>query len=81
VAEERRANARLIAAAPQLLEALLAGSIALDDWLNTYAAEMCDPERVREANERIHDHGGTLAYIADLQQQIRSAISAAAGAP
>jgi hypothetical protein len=49
-------------------------SVALDDWLNTYAHEMCAEKRVREATKRISDGGGTLAYIADLQQEIRKCI-------
>lgn len=50
---------------------------ALDDWTNTYAAELCDETRVREAFERIHDAGGTLAYIARITQAARRALAAA----
>ena len=46
--------------------------IALDDWINTYAAELCDEERVQEAGKRIADNGGTLAYVARLIADIRN---------
>ncbi len=49
-------------------------SVALDDWLNTYASEFCDDARVAEAIKRIADNGGTLAYIAELQQDIKAAL-------
>ena len=55
-------------------DALRASMIALDDWLNTYASEFCDEERVKEAGERIMSGGGTLAYIADLQERNRRAL-------
>jgi hypothetical protein len=55
-------------------EALRHSMIALDDWLNTYAPEFCDEERVKEARKRIMDEGGTLAYIADLQERNRTAL-------
>lgn len=46
---------------------------ALDAWLNTYAEEFCDPARVAQAKERIAEHGGTLAYIAEITQALRVA--------
>jgi hypothetical protein len=59
----------------QRLEAALARSVtAIDDWLNTYAPEFCDEARVKEARSRIMSEGGTLAYIADVQQQNREAL-------
>ncbi|MFG1462328.1 hypothetical protein V5F77_05455 [Xanthobacter sp. DSM 24535] len=59
-----------------VLEAALERSrIALDDWLNTYAEDCCDPARVAQAHERIGEVG-TLAYIADVQEQNRAALSA-----
>jgi hypothetical protein len=58
-----------------VLMALLAAETALDDWLNTYAEDWCDPERVFDAKERIKDNGGTVAYIADTQVIIREAIA------
>jgi len=48
--------------------------VALDDWINTYASEMCDKARVEEAWKRIKDEGGTLAYIADVQERNRKAL-------
>ena len=58
----------------ELEGALQASRIGLDDWLNQYASELCDEERVKEARERIADNGGTLAYIAQLQDQNRRAL-------
>lgn len=55
----------------ELEKALRASSIALDDWLNTYASEMCREERVAEAYARIDEQGGTLHYIAVLQEENR----------
>lgn len=58
-----------------VLEAALTRSrIALDDWLNTYAADLCAPDRVKEAWDRIGLEGGTLAYIAFVQEQNRDAL-------
>lgn len=48
--------------------------IAIDDWLNTYASDLCDDARVAEAHARIGEMG-TLAYIADVQQQNRAALA------
>jgi len=47
---------------------------ALDDWLNIYAEELCDHEKVALARKRIEDSGGTLAYIAGITQNLREAI-------
>jgi hypothetical protein len=47
---------------------------ALDDWVTTYASEMCDVESVRRSEQRIMDNGGTLAYVAQLVQDIRDAL-------
>ena len=58
----------------RLRAALDRSRIAIDDWLNTYASEFCDEARVAEAGKRIRDEGGTLAYIADVQQQNREAL-------
>ena len=60
----------------QRLEAALVRSItAINDWLNIYASDFCHEARVREAQARIMSGGGTLAYIADVQQQNREAIT------
>ena len=59
----------------QLTGALDKSRIALDDWINTYAPAFCDEARVKAARERIRN-GGTLAYLADIQQQNRAALAA-----
>ncbi|NTB01583.1 hypothetical protein [Agrobacterium tumefaciens] len=46
---------------------------ALSDWAVTYAPDMCDPDTVAEAKERILEHG-TLAYIANATDQLHAAI-------
>lgn len=60
-----------------LREALERSKTALDDWINTYASEFCDEERVDEAGQRIREGGGTLAYLADIQKQNRDALKGA----
>jgi hypothetical protein len=67
--------------ADRLADALDASRMALDDWLNTYASEHCNAERVREANDRIMDSGGTLAYIAGLQATNRGVLAEYDAAP
>ena len=61
------------------MEMLRAGlersSIALDDWVRTYASEHCSQERVRESWGRILRSGGTLAYIADIQEENRAILA------
>jgi hypothetical protein len=52
---------------------------AIDDWLNVYASELCHKDRVDDANRRIADAGGTLAYIASVQEQNREALRADEG--
>lgn len=71
---EQQELLRLRARVGELEAALRASRIGLDDWLNQYASELCDEERVKEARERIADNGGTLAYIAQLQDQNRRAL-------
>lgn len=63
----------------ELVEALKASRIALDDWLNTYAAEHCDARRVCEAYERIKNNGGTLSYLADIQTTNRACLKTFTG--
>lgn len=59
------------------LEAALRQSmIAIDDWLNIYAEEHCDPKRVAEAKARVYE-GGTLYYIATVQEINRAALQPA----
>lgn len=54
--------------------ALQAAITALDDWLNIYASEHCNPQRVAEAQERIGQIG-TIAYITDVTTQCRKALN------
>ena len=61
----------------ELRAALERSKTAIDDWLNTYASEFCDEARVSSAIKRIRVHGGTLAYIAGIQEQNRDALKAA----
>lgn len=57
----------------RLREALAASMLAIDDWLNTYASDMCDAQRVIEARARIAEYG-TIGYIAHVQGINRAAI-------
>lgn len=57
-----------------LHEALTNSTIALDDWLRTYAYDLCKKEHVQESYERISQNGGTLYYIACLQEANRNAL-------
>lgn len=44
---------------------------ALEDWVHTYASEMCSDEAVAKSMKRIQDNGGTLTYIADLRNAVK----------
>lgn len=57
-----------------LRQALERSVVAIDDWLNTYAPDLCHEDRVKEAAFRISEHG-TLWYIASVQEQNRAALS------
>ncbi len=57
-----------------LRTALTNSTIALDDWLRTYAYDLCKKEHVEESYERIRQKGGTLYYIAILQEENRKAL-------
>jgi len=46
---------------------------ALDDWTNIYAPELCNEERVKEAQNRINEYG-TLAYIAAVVDNCHEAL-------
>ena len=59
----------------RLRAALRRSMVALDDWLNIYAEELCDNDRVKEAKQRISEYG-TLSYIALVQDQNRAALNA-----
>ena len=49
-------------------------SAALEYWLNQYAPDMCDRKEVDKTCRAMMEVGGTIAYIADLQQRIRKAL-------
>lgn len=66
-------HATLKARIEVLTAALRSSMTAIDDWLQTYAAELCDPARVREAEQRIGEYG-TLSYIAHVQERNRAAL-------
>ena len=58
----------------ELSEALRRSMTAIDDWLNVYTEDNYDAQRVAEAKRRIWEFG-TIAYIADVQQQNRAALA------
>ncbi len=66
--------ANMTAREKRLRAALKCSMLALDTWLHIYASDQCDPKRVAEAQQRIRENGGLLAYIADVQQQNREAM-------
>jgi len=61
---------------PELVEALKASIVALNDWLCTYAYDQCDDQSVAEARKRIGQYG-TIGYIAQVQDQNRRALALA----
>lgn len=48
---------------------------AMKVWVNTYAPELCDKDRVENSRKIISESGGTLAYIADVNEQIHEALA------
>lgn len=60
----------------KLREASEKAITALDDWLNTYASDHCNQDRVNEAHRRIEECGGTIAYITDATSELRAALTA-----
>jgi len=58
----------------ELQAALKRSEVAIEDWFNTYASEFCDEKKVAEARARVRESGGTIAYIADVQEQNREAL-------
>ena len=48
-------------------------SVALDHWLHQYAPEFCEKGDVEKTAKTLYG-GGTLAYIAKLQQRIRKTL-------
>src|SRR5271165_2627938 len=51
----------------KMREALEDAIVALDDWMNIYASEFCDADRVAEARKRL-SQDGSLYYIATVLQ-------------
>lgn len=60
----------------RLMEAAEKGMEAMNVWVNTYAPELCDQDEVAKARQIISDGGGTLAYIADINEQLHDALAA-----
>lgn len=52
-----------------LREALLKSNQAIEDWIRCHAPEFCKPEHVIETRDRIKEHGGVLAYLAQLYEE------------
>lgn len=48
---------------------------AMNVWVNTYAPEFCDKEHVENSRKIISESGGTLAYIADINEQIHESLA------
>lgn len=65
--------AQLIA---NMASALRIAQTAIDDWINLTAPDHCDPQRVKRARERIHEHG-QLFYQATVANAIRHALRGA----
>jgi hypothetical protein len=59
-----------------LVEAAAKGMEAMNVWVNTYAPELCDQDEVAKARKIISDGGGTLAYIADVNEQLHEVLAA-----
>jgi len=59
----------------ELRAALERSVVAIDDWLNLYASEHCNADRVAEAKARANENG-TLWYIASTQEANRAALDA-----
>ena len=57
---------------PELEELLEELSVALDDWVTTYASDWCDSKHVRKSWHRIMNNGGTIAYASNLIARIRT---------
>jgi hypothetical protein len=61
----------------ELVDRLNMSVTAIDDWLKTYAYDDCDATSVSESRKRIWKKGGTVAYIAGVQELNREAIAKA----
>lgn len=53
---------------------LMRASMALDDWIVTYASDHCYPEQIESTQKRISAGGGTLAYVSDITDAITKAL-------
>ena len=51
--------------------------VALNDWVHSYAPEMCGASHVAETQKRVSEAGGTLAYIGDLLSRLGRALHSA----
>jgi hypothetical protein len=58
----------------EVMQSLENSILAIDDWVRTYASELCDEEKVKEAESRIMNNGGTLYYAAVTQKTNREAL-------
>ena len=54
--------------------ALERADLALADWLHHYAPELCHKDDVARTRSRIANQGGTITYISDVAQEVRTAI-------
>ncbi len=72
---EYERTAEMAAKIARLREALETSRIALNDWVVTYASDMCAEKDVKESWVRIGKHGGTLAYIAGVQEANTAALN------
>ena len=57
----------------KLEAALEFAQLAIDDLLHLHAAELCDDDAVARTRSRVKERGGSLAYIAEVQQTLRVA--------
>lgn len=55
-------------------DALAFAELALNDWVTTYASDLCDPDDLVRALSRISNRGGTLAYIGEVLEEVRAAM-------
>ena len=75
--EEVEATAQLFAASPELAQALEKTQAALDVWLVTYASDFCRDSDVDNAKAAIREAGGTIAYVTDVLETARAALTKA----
>jgi len=64
---------RLTTDVEHLRVALKRSVVGLDDWINTFASELCNEKRVAEAYDRINAVG-TLMYVAKIQEANREVL-------